>query len=174
MGNGGSAGALSVGCHGARRFAALWLCLALAAPVGARAEACRADLARLDLPSGGRAQFTIEIADDEAERAQGLMDRDHLARGAGMLFVYPTERPVAFWMHNTRIPLDMIFIDARGEVVGVHENAKPFDETPIPSGAPVRFVLEINGGLARAIGIGPGSLLAHPAIAAETARVPCR
>ncbi|MBD3786404.1 MAG: DUF192 domain-containing protein [Sphingomonadales bacterium] len=168
MGNGGSAGALRRWCCGAAAG------LGLAALPGlARAEACRADLARLALTSGGAAQFSIEIADDEAERSQGLMNRDHLARGAGMLFVYPTERPVAFWMRNTLIPLDMIFIDARGAVVHVHANATPHDETPIPSGAPVRFVLEINGGLAQAIGIGPGAVLRHPAIAPDLALAPC-
>ncbi len=187
MGNGGSARALSGFARAASGAAVLPRALAcavvLASALGAvpgaaqstaAPVACHPDTALLTLPSGGQAQFRLEIADDEDERELGLMNRDHLARSAGMLFVYPDERRVAFWMRNTLIPLDMIFVDGAGRVVSVHENAKPHDETPIPSGAPVRFVLEINGGLARAIGIAPGAVLSHPAIAPEIALVPCR
>lgn len=127
-------------------------------------------------PAGGGAsvaRFLVERADDEAERARGLMNRREMAADAGMIFVYPSERAVAFWMHDTLIPLDMIFADGRGRIVSLHENARPLDDTPIPSGAPVRFVLEINGGLAQAIGIGPGAVLRHPAIARDQALAPC-
>ena len=180
MGNGGPASALrrarNAGWGAALRAVLLALAFG-AAPVSAQQlepVVCRPDLGLISLPSGGQAQFRLEIADDEEERAQGLMNRDHLAHAAGMLFVYPSERPVAFWMRNTLIPLDMIFIDASGAVVGVHENAVPHDETPIPSGASVRFVLEINGGLARKIGIVPGAILSHPAIDPSAAARPCR
>ncbi len=88
-----------------------------------------------------------------------------------MLFVYDRERPVSFWMKNTLIPLDMIFADAEGRVVAIHENAIPHDETPIPSGAPSQYVLEINGGLASTLGIEVGSEMQHPAI--EAAAWPC-
>lgn len=172
MGNGGSAGALTrqriAGLAGAVLCAAL-----LAVPGMANADQCRPDLALLTMPDGKQAQFRIEIADDEAERAQGLMNRERMAHSAGMLFVYPTERPVAFWMRDTLIPLDMLFIDGAGRVVSIHDKAQPLDETPIPSGGPVQFVLEINGGLAHAIGIVPGAVLSHPAIAPAQALRPC-
>jgi len=116
-------------------------------------------------PAGGGAsvaRFLVERADDEAERARGLMNRHEMAADAGMIFVYPSERAVAFWMHDTLIPLDMIFADARGRIVSLHENARPLDDTPIPSGAPVRYVLEINGGQARALGLAPGMVLRLP------------
>jgi len=148
---------------------ALWL----ASRATAQDAACREDLALLRLPDGRQAQFTVEIADDADERAQGLMHRRHMATGAGMLFVYEDEHPVAFWMKNTLIPLDMLFIDATGRVISVHGQARPEDETPIPSEGPVRFVLEINGGLARRIGIAPGATLAHPAIDPDSASWRC-
>jgi len=120
---------------------------------------------RVDLRGDwGQARFTVEVADDAEERAQGLMHRDHLPTGAGMLFVYEQPQRVAFWMRNTRIPLDMIFVDGDGRVAKVHENAVPFDETTIPGGDSIRYVLEINGGLAGRLGITAGSELRHPAV----------
>ena len=104
----------------------------------------------------GPARFTVEIADTEAERERGLMGRKTLPPGTGMIFVYPTARRVAFWMHDTPLALDMLFIDDRGQIVTLHENARPYDETPIWSGAPVRYVLEIAGGQAAAMGLRPG------------------
>jgi len=115
----------------------------------------------------------VELADEEAERAQGLMNRDELARGAGMLFVYPEPQQVAFWMKNTLIPLDMIFMDAGGTVQKVHHEAVPHDETPIYGGSGIQSVLEINGGLARRIGISEGWELRHPAIDQDRAAWPC-
>lgn len=129
---------------------------------------------RLDLRGEGlRQSFAVEVADDSAERARGLMERDSMAAERGMLFVYEAPRRVAFWMKDTRIPLDMIFADDRGVVTRVHANAVPMDETPIDGGEGVRFVLEINGGLAARLGIVPGVELRHPAIAADRAAWPC-
>lgn len=144
------------------------LCVAAAAQAG-----CRPDQVELRNPAGAVARFSVEIADDEGERAQGLMNRTAMPAGAGMLFVYDSPGPVAFWMKNTLIPLDMLFADASGTVVNVHENAVPMDETPIPGGTSVQYVLEINGGLARALGIGPGSVMRHPAIAQDSAAWAC-
>ncbi|MDB5505973.1 MAG: hypothetical protein JWR75_611 [Devosia sp.] len=103
--------------------------------------------------------FTVEIADDSAEHAKGLMFRDKLAPDAGMLFDYGGEREVSFWMQNTLIPLDMVFIGGDGMVKSIHVNARPLDTTPIPSGAPVQFVLEIPGGRSAEIGLAPGDTL---------------
>ncbi len=81
----------------------------------------------------GTARFRVEVADDPQERATGLMHRETMAAGAGMLFVYDVEEEVGFWMENTLIPLDMVFFDAGGTVVKVHENAVPLDRTVIRS-----------------------------------------
>ena len=121
----------------------------------------------------GEAHFRVEIADDEEERARGLMMRESLSAGAGMLFIFEKSRPVAFWMENTLIPLDMIFVDETGRVVRVHHEAIPGDRTLIPSGAPVRYVLEIRGGLARALGIEAGDAMRHPSISSDDAVWPC-
>lgn len=146
---------------------ALWLAgAAMAAPV------CDPGRVLIGGPQV-QAAFTVEIADDAGERAQGLMYRDSLPASAGMLFVYPAPQPAAFWMQNTLIPLDMIFADAAGRITRVHANAVPLDETAIPGGDAVQFVLEINGGLAAALGITPGMALAHPAVAQAGAAFPC-
>jgi uncharacterized protein len=100
--------------------------------------------------------FAVELATDAAERAVGLMYRKELPEGRGMLFDFHDEQPVQFWMHNTYIPLDMIFITADGRVVRVVENAKPLSDDLIPSGRPVRAVLEVIGGTARKLGIAAG------------------
>jgi hypothetical protein len=84
------------------------------------------------------------------------MYRKSLAANAGMLFVYPDEQPVAFWMKNTLIPLDMLFLKADGSIAHIARNAVPFDETPIESGAAVKAVLEVKGGTADALGIKEG------------------
>ncbi len=90
------------------------------------------------------------------------MNREHLPANAGMLFVFDPPRSVSFWMRNTLIPLDMIFLDREGVVQTIHENAVPLDETPIPGGDGIYAVLEINGGLSRELGIVPGSEMRHP------------
>ncbi|WP_308914946.1 DUF192 domain-containing protein [Jannaschia sp. LMIT008] len=107
-------------------------------------------------------RFDVELALTAQEQARGLMFRDQMARSAGMLFVYDRVAPVAFWMRNTLIPLDMVFIDDAGIVTKVHANAVPRDETPIPSGGPVRAVLEINGGQAAQLGIDAGDEVRSP------------
>ena len=101
------------------------------------------------------------------------MFRDTMPKSAGMLFVYPKPQTVGFWMKNTLIPLDMIFLDETGTVRRVHSNAIPHDETPIMGGDGILAVLEINGGLAEVYGITEGSQLQHPALNPETAAWPC-
>ncbi|UZD92307.1 DUF192 domain-containing protein [Cognatishimia activa] len=121
----------------------------------------------------GQARFTVEVADNAAERSRGLMGRPSMPMSSGMLFVYHQTKPLAFWMRNTLIPLDMIFLDENGVVVRVHHNAVPLDETPIPSGAPARYVLEVNAGLSKALGINAGSELRHPSILQTNAAWRC-
>ena len=128
--------------------------------------ACSGGENRLVLHSAkGDFAFTVEIADDGKERAQGLMFRDRLAPDAGMLFDYFEEQETSFWMQNTLIPLDMIFIGADGVIKNIHVNAKPLDTTSIPSKFPVRFVLEIPGGRSKEIGLAIGDRMDHPRVA---------
>jgi len=128
----------------------------------------------------GTARFRVEIADDPEEQRIGLMNRQSLARSAGMLFIYPEARPASFWMANTLIPLDMLFFDSRGNLVTVHENAVPLDRSALFGGDAVKAVLEINGGMARALGIlsaqGDSPMItgiAHPSFDTEDAVYPC-
>lgn len=138
---------------------------------GASAAACRDDAVLLR-GDWGQARFNVELVDTDASRALGLMHRQELPRSSGMLFVYDTPRAMAFWMRNTLIPLDMLFIDYTGVVTRIHENAIPHDETPIPGGIGLA-VLEINGGMARALGITVGSQLRHPSFDQNSAAWPC-
>jgi hypothetical protein len=145
---------------------------AIAGTVSASAEDCRPD--RVELRGDwGQAAFTAEIADSAEARATGLMHRDSLARSASMLFVYEYPQRVAFWMKNTLIPLDMIFLDRRGVVQHVHHQAVPHDLTPIPGGDAIYAVLEINGGLAALYGISKGSQMRHPVFSGGPAIWPC-
>jgi uncharacterized protein len=123
--------------------------------------------------TGGQARFSVEVADDVAERAQGLMFRKAMAAGSGMLFVYDRPQDVAFWMKNTLIPLDMLFISGDGTVARIKAMAAPGDETPIPGGGDIQFVLEINGGLAARLGLQPGAVMRHPAVVQDGAKWPC-
>jgi hypothetical protein len=147
-------------------------CVLAFAGAMASAEDCRED-AVIFRSDAGMARFRVEVADDKAERAQGLMNRETLSKSAGMLFVYPHPQRVGFWMKNTLIPLDMIFLDETGTVKKVHSNAQPHDETPIMGGNNIFAVLEINGGLASKIGIREGWQMRHPSFAQETAVWPC-
>ena len=152
-----------------RAVAGLTLGLAVAV-AGAGAAFAECAPGRVDLRGDwGQASFSVEIADDPAERAEGLMHRPSLPSGAGMLFVYERVGAPSFWMRNTLIPLDMIFLRPDGVVQHVHDRAIPGDETPISGGDGVLAVLEINGGLAEAMGIGPGSEMRHPAFGPEAA-----
>lgn len=134
--------------------------------------ACRDDEVHLR-GDFGQARFSVEIADDPQEQAIGLMHRENMPLSAGMLFVYPSARSASFWMRNTLIPLDMLFIDATGVVRHIHENAVPLDETPIFGGDDVLAVLEINGGLAARLGIEEGAQIRHPAFGLDGAIWPC-
>jgi uncharacterized protein len=111
--------------------------------------------------SGGRYHFNIEMAVSPGQMEQGLMYRRTLPADAGMLFDYGRTQPVSFWMKNTLIPLDMIFIKADGTIAGIHERATPLSLEPIPGPAPVRAVLEVNGGTAARLGIKPGDQVLH-------------
>ena len=106
--------------------------------------------------------FSVEIADTEAEREKGLMFRKELPEGRGMLFDFHREQAVGFWMQNTYISLDMIFIRGDGRILSIAENTEPLSTKIIPSNGPVRAVLEVIAGTARKYGIAPGDRVASP------------
>ncbi len=122
-----------------------------------------ASLQPLDIISAtGKHSFQVEVVDNDADRAKGLMYRKELPADRGMLFDFKREQDVSFWMQNTYIPLDMIFIRADGRIMRIQENAEPLSTRLIPSGGPVLGVLEVIGGTARKLGINPGDQVAHP------------
>jgi uncharacterized membrane protein (UPF0127 family) len=108
--------------------------------------------------------FAVELATNDAERSRGLMFRKELPEGRGMLFVFDREEPVSFWMHNTFISLDMIFIRKDGRILHIAESTDPLSDRLIPSGGSVRSVLEVIGGMAHKLGIEPGDRVESPAL----------
>jgi len=106
--------------------------------------------------------FSVEIADTDAERAKGLMFRKHLAEGRGMLFDFRQEQEVAMWMQNTYISLDMLFIRGDGRILRIAADTEPLSTRLIPSGGPIRAVLEVIAGTTRKLGIAPGDRVAFP------------
>ena len=140
-------------------------CLALVA-----LAACQA--AEPWVEAGGK-RFYVEIAADDQTRARGLMFRDHLADDRGMFFIFRREEPRSFWMMNTRIPLDIIYLDRELRVVSIVENARPCRRAPCPSypsRRPAQFVLEVNAGQAAALGLVPGDQLRVGGIDLDAAR----
>lgn len=106
--------------------------------------------------------FAVEVVANDADRAKGLMFRKELPEGRGMLFDFQRDQELGFWMRNTYIPLDMIFITGDGRIHRIAENTEPLSERIVPSNGPVRGVLEVIGGTARKLGLAPGDRVAHP------------
>jgi uncharacterized protein len=122
-----------------------------------------ADLNSLEIVSKtGVHVFSVEIANTDEQRTRGLMFRKELPEGTGMLFDFKVEQDVGFWMQNTYIPLDMIFIRRDGRILRIAENTEPLSEKIVPSGGRILAVLEVIGGTARKLGIAPGDVVAHP------------
>ncbi|MGH6684136.1 MAG: DUF192 domain-containing protein [Pseudolabrys sp.] len=132
--------------------------VALAAAAAART----APLQTLEIASKtGVHVFSVEIADTDAAREKGLMFRKALPEGEGMLFDFQKEQDVSFWMKNTYIALDMIFIRGDGRILRIAENTEPLSTRTVPSGGPVRAVLEVIGGTAEQMGLAPGDRVAY-------------
>ena len=141
-------------------------------PVGAGAALqVAAALASAQLPTspliirgadGSEHRFAVELAGTPEERAQGLMFRKSLAPDAGMLFDFKEPGPVAMWMKDTLIPLDMLFISRDGRIARIVERTVPLSLAPIPSGEAVLAVLELNGGTAARLGLKAGDRVIHP------------
>lgn len=145
-----------------RRTALLaWASLVLlACPGAAQSVPPRSETLEV-ITRNGTLTFTVELALTPDEQARGLMFRTELPQRHGMLFDFGAESPLSFWMRNTLIPLDMLFIGGDGVIRRIHANATPLSETPIPSGGPARAVLEIAGGSAARLGIAVGDRVRH-------------
>ncbi len=112
--------------------------------------------------SSGEHRFWVEIADDDAERARGMMERPPLADDRGMLFQFPDVAERGFWMRNTPSSLDIIYIDPRGVIVSIARNAQPNSDEILPSNGAASGVLELRGGRADEIGAKAGDRVRHP------------
>jgi hypothetical protein len=138
-----------------------WTAFVLIALLVAAGPVRPAELQTLEIASkNGVHAFSVEMAVTEPEREKGLMFRKKLPEGNGMLFDFHREQEVGFWMQNTYIPLDMIFIRGDGRILRIAENTEPLSTRIIPSNGPVRAVLEVIGGTARKFGIAPGDRVA--------------
>ena len=149
-------------------LATIILCLAANISV-----ACSSDKVTLQW-EGVAAEFTVDVVDTPASRAKGLMFVESMPRFNGMLFVYPEPQPqIAFWMRNTLISLDILFFDQAGILKTIQANAVPLDETSLPGGTDIQYVLEINGGLSERLRIPLGASLTSPFVSEELAKSPC-
>jgi uncharacterized membrane protein (UPF0127 family) len=143
-----------------RLIVALMFCAVLAIATTASQAA---DKSVLEIASKtGVHTFAVELVDNDADRAKGLMFRRSLPEGTGMLFDFHTEQEVAFWMQNTYVPLDMIFIRADGRILRIEKDTEPLSTRQIPSGGPIRAVLEVVAGTSQKLGIAAGDRVAHP------------
>jgi uncharacterized membrane protein (UPF0127 family) len=122
-----------------------------------------AELQPLEIASkGGVHTFAVELALTPEQQSQGLMYRKELPEGQGMLFDFKREQEATFWMKNTYVPLDMIFIRADGRIHRIATNTTPLSEALVSSGGPVRAVLEVVAGTTKKLGIAAGDRVAHP------------
>jgi uncharacterized membrane protein (UPF0127 family) len=145
------------------RYSVLSAILAGAAPVVGQPPEDASALSGLTIESGAESfDFQVELADTPEARGRGLMFRRSLPAEHGMLFDFGEPRPVAMWMRNTFISLDMLFIDQKGQITKIVPNTVPFSEEVIASDGPMRAVLELRGGVTAAKGIDPGDRIVHP------------
>ena len=135
-----------------QRFLRLFTFLTVVAAVACEAQ----PKVTIITKTGAAVVFHVEVADNPAKRAMGLQYRRELGRDRGMIFLFPSEAPQSFWMKNTSIPLDMIFINRDRKIAGIVEQTVPFSLDSRSVGVPSQFVLEINGGLANQHGIQTG------------------
>ena len=157
---------------GSKTYKKLWMAgtgvaLALAIVLYAVIVSFRPTFSDYGLPTaeisiGKNNPVIVEIADSDASRAKGLMMRTFLPQGQGMLFVWPEEAPRTMWMKDTFIPLDIIFIDAQGKIVGIVTDAAPHDLSPLGTDRPARYVLEVPAGDAKRLGLAVGQTLDLP------------
>jgi uncharacterized protein len=115
----------------------------------------------------GEDDFVLEVADSDRERQKGLMFRESMPQDQGMLFVFEVEEELSFWMRNTLIPLDIVYVNSMGKIVSVKQ-MKPLDETGVKSDGPAKYAIELNLGTAKRIGIKAGDMLKLPDVSKQT------
>ena len=137
----------------------------------ASVTACQAEpKVTITTKDGRTVSFVVEIADTPSKREMGLQYRRDLAADRGMIFLFPAESQQSFWMKNTPLPLDMIFINRERKIVGIVEQTVPFSMDPRSVTAPSQFVLEINGGLAKRHAIKAGDVVRFDGIPQKNVR----
>jgi hypothetical protein len=147
----------------ARRSSVLVILMFLGLPLLAAARAPAAEQGTLEIVTkSGVRPFSVELAVTDEERAKGLMFRKEIPEGYGMLFDFKQDQMVTMWMKNTYVSLDMIFIKHDGRIARIAENTKVLSEDIIPSGQPVRAVLEVVAGTAKKFGIAAGDKVGYP------------
>lgn len=109
-------------------------------------------------------KINIEIAETDAEQQQGLMNRPFMSNDQGMLFIFNRDEPRSFWMRNTIIPLDIIYVNSSMEIIHIAENTEPYSDRPVPSGKPARYVVEVNAGFCAQYGITDGCKIQYSRI----------
>lgn len=148
------------------------LCLTLAATLSSPLQSGAQELNGEGLPvetlvvttRNGQHEFQVEVASTDVQRAKGLMHREEMAESAGMLFVFEASGDRYFWMKNTPLSLDIIFISDGGRIVRIAEDTVPFSEKIIPSRLPAKYVLELNAGTSMKLGISEGDLVSAPSM----------
>ncbi len=149
-------------CSAAAVWALVCIVLTMLIASSSSAQSQRSEPLAIVTQSGQRHAFQVEVARNDADRAQGLMYRRSMPADRGMLFDFGKVEPVAMWMQNTYLPLDMLFIRPDGSIARIAANAEPLSTRTIPSGEPVLAVLELNAGTAARLGINPGDRVEHP------------
>lgn len=145
-----------------RLFVALAVLSFPAGPVAAQPQpTLPTDDLWIETGAGGRYHFTVELAVTPQQQGRGLMFREEMAADHGMLFLFEPVRPVSFWMRNTPLSLDMLFVEADGTIANIAARTTPLSDRSYPSAGPVRAVLEINGGVSALLGIEPGDRVVH-------------
>ena len=152
-----------------RILALLFLAFFLAAPT-LRAEGLERKDLTVWMANGQSHRFVVEVAATPEQQERGLMFRQSMPEDDGMIFLNKIDKPSTFWMKNTLIPLDMLFVDRTGKIVHIKANAKPLSEEMIPSGGSVRAIVEINGGVAARLGIKAGDHVVFPSLGSSEKR----
>ena len=138
-------------------------CQPAAAPVALERSAAGLDKTLLTIVSGAKThKFTVEVARSVEQQQTGMMNRNSLAPDRGMIFPYDPPQPVAFWMKNTLIPLDLVFISPGGKILRIEDSAVPYSLDQIPSGGPIEAVLELAGGRSAELGLKAGDQVNWP------------
>lgn len=152
----------------ARGLALLWLGLLLPLAAGCQeVKPLQQSMLVIETAAGKRIHYAVELAVTPAQQSRGLMHRESMAENRGMLFLYEPQQHVIFWMKNTLLSLDMLFIDGDGRIVNIRERAEPLSTRRLPSEVPVRGVLELNAGQVEKHGIRIGDRVRHPAFEAD-------